>query len=387
MSELSDTGVFSALPLVRPASRVRAGTRLFLAARSSEPCGVETFTRTLVDALSASDRDGRYVLEDVSGRWRDVPGLLRQIMRADCIVFGFPLVAWKRKLAIPLLLLLFARVLRRRVTTFAHEWSGMNLLRRAVLAPYLLLSRDIVVLSPLIARQIVGDPLFGRAARKCRLVPHPPTVRAPTTRAPERMASKAVSAVERAAQNADLVIGHFGALYQGKASMALLEVCAHLRGRGIRPLMVFVGSFTPSLDGFEGKFRARVRELGLESQVIVTGYIETPEEVFALFERISAFLFLFPEGLTARRSSVITCLQSNRPVVVSEPQSRDEFVHHSGLTALIDAGALSFVPRTAGVGEIANCLLAAAERKRGDISPIDGETWWAATTQATRTAL
>lgn len=380
---MSEARAFSAIPLSLPAAGTRIGRRsLFLSACSREPCGVETFTRTLVEALAQSDPQGRYTLGAVSGRWRDVPELLRRIAQADRVVFGFPLVAWKRLLAIPLLLLLCAKVMGRPVTTFAHEWTGMNRLRRLVLAPYLLFSRDIVVLSPLIVYQIASDPLLLRAARRCRLVPHPPTICPPEDRALTEM----VRTVERAARGTDLVVGQFGALYQGKASMALLEVCYHLRGRGIRALMVFVGSFTPSLDGFETKFRARVRELALEDQVIVTGYVGAAEEVFALFERIGVFLFLFPEGLTARRSSVITCLQSNRPVVVSAPLSRDEFAHHPGLSALIDAGALSFVPRAASAAEIADSLLAAAGGQRHDF-PIDGKAWWDATTTATRLAL
>jgi glycosyltransferase involved in cell wall biosynthesis len=348
---------------------------------------VETFTRTLVAALAARDHDAvqaaAYELVSVSGRWRDVPALLHRIAQADRVVFGFPLVAWKRMLVIPLVLLLFAWATRRRISTFAHEWTGLNWLRRLVLSPYLLLSHNILVLSPLIRRQIAADPCVGRAARKCILVPHPPTVRRPQARA----VTDAARSIERAARDADLVIGHFGAIYHGKAAMALLEVCDHLRGRGIRALMVFIGSFTQSLDDYEGKFRARLRELALEDQVMVTGYVSTTEEVFALFERIGVFVFLFPEGLTARRSSVITCLQSNRPVVVSAPQSRDEFRHHQGLTRLIDAGALSFVPRSAPVAEIADRLLAAVAQSTDALPAIDADAWWAATTDATCAAL
>jgi glycosyltransferase involved in cell wall biosynthesis len=371
------------LPLAGTAARVRKRA-LFLSARSAEPCGVETFTRTLVEALAGSDRDAEYELIAVSGRWRDVPGLLRRIAQADRIVFGFPLVAWKRMLLIPLVLLLFAWASCRRISTFAHEWSGLNWLRRLVLSPYLLVSRNILVLSPLIVAQIAADRFLGRAAGKCRLVPHPPTVRRPEIRAD---VTATVRAVERAARDAEIVIGHFGAIYQGKAAMALLEICDHLRGRGIRALMVFVGSFTPSLDGYEGKFRARLRELALEDQVIVTGYVADTAEVFALFERIGVFVFLFPEGLTARRSSVIACLQSNRPVVVSAPQSCDEFRHHHGLTGLIETGSLSFVPRCATAHEIADRLMAAARQPAQRRAAIDGDAWWAATTDATRGAL
>jgi glycosyltransferase involved in cell wall biosynthesis len=397
---MSEIQIISGTSIPSTGAATRARKRaLFLASRSDEPCGVETFTRTLVAALAARDHDAGqdagagYELVAVSGRWRDVPALLARIAQADRIVFGFPLVAWKRMLVVPLVLLLFAWATRRRISTFAHEWTGMNWLRRLVIAPYLLLSRNILVLSPLIRTQIAADPVLARAARKCRLVPHPPTVCRPERRPPTGTAvsgtavSGRVAAVERAARDTDVVIGHFGAIYQGKAAIALLDICDHLRGRGIRALLVFVGSFTNSLDDYEKKFRARLRALALEDQVIVTGYVADTEEVFALFERIGVFVFLFPEGLTARRSSVITCLQSNRPVVVSAPQSVDEFRHHPGLTQLIEDGALSFVPRAAAVAEIADRLLAATAQRRQGLAAIDADAWWAATTEATRAAL
>ena len=121
--------------------------------------------------------------------------------------------------------------------------------------------------------------------------------------------------------------------------------------------------------------------------MIITGYIETEEELFALFERIGVFLFHFPNGLTARHSSVIACLQSNRPVIVSAPQSRNEFLHHEGLTALIESGALSFVSRSAGADEIADQILAATSRAKSASPAIDCNAWWAATTTAARAVL
>src|SRR3984893_18280230 len=156
---MSETQIISrtSIPLAGAATCVRKRS-LFLSARSPEPCGVETFTRTLVAALAARDHDAvqaaAYELVSVSGRWRDVPALLHRIAQADRVVFGFPLVAWKRMLVIPLVLLLFAWATRRRISTFAHEWTGLNWLRRLVLSPYLLLSHNIMVPSPLIRRQI-----------------------------------------------------------------------------------------------------------------------------------------------------------------------------------------------------------------------------------------
>ncbi len=370
------------IPLASDAARP-APRLLFFHTRTDEPCGVETFTRTLAAALAAHDREAAYELVSVSGRWRDVPALLRKIAQARGVVFSFPLVAWKRLFTIPLVLLVFALLMRRRIGTFAHEWAGLHRLRRLVVAPYILLSDTILVLSPFIRDEIVKDPWLAGMADKCALVPHPPTVRRPNG----LRVTPAVQKIEGAANDADIVIGYFGALYQGKDPIGLLTICDHLRSRGVRALMVFVGSFINSLDGYEARFHAKVRELALDDRVIVTGYVSDTEELFALFERIGVFLFLFPEGLTARRSSVITCLQSGRPVVVTAPRSLEEFRHHAGLTALIWSGALSFVPPAADAAGIADQLLAAVQQTSGRHQLIDSNSWWAATTDVTRAAL
>src|SRR5258706_717642 len=105
-----------------------------------------------------------------------------------------------------------------------------------------------------------------------------------------------------------------------------------------------------------------MRQRALEDDVIVTGYVEDEGELFALFERIGVFLFLFPEGLTARRSSVIACLQSNRPVVVSAPQSPSEFDHHTGWTEGIAGEAISFVPPAACAPQISGRVFPVARK-------------------------
>jgi glycosyltransferase involved in cell wall biosynthesis len=364
------------------AAHRRHGT-LFLLTQGAEPCAVEIFTRKLVAALAARAPDKDYAVAELSGRLRDIPSLLRRVARAEGVVFNLPLVSWKRMLATPILVLVVAAALRCRVSVVMHEWSALHWLRRLLFVPFLWLARSVIVISPFVRAQIAASRWIPRAARKFCLVPHPPTI----LRSRERLVTARVEAVRQVARDADLVIGSFGAIYKGKASDALLDVCDHLRKRGIRALVVFAGSFTKSLDDYERAFRAKVAGLGLETQVIVTGYVESEAELYALFEEIGAFLFLFPEGLTARRSSVIACLQSERPVVVTAPQSRDEFAHHAGFKALIEAGALSFVAPDADAGAIANVLVAAARRGRQPMPAIDDEAWWAATTAATEAAL
>jgi glycosyltransferase involved in cell wall biosynthesis len=356
---------------------------LFLLTPSKEECGVESFARLLVSALQNDYPDDGCAVLAVSSRWRDLPAVFRKIAAADGIVFSVPLVAWKRMLLLPLVVLVFACLVRCRVNVFMHEWAALHWLRRLALAPFLLLSRTIIVVSPFIANEIAATPWLMGAARKCRLVPNAPTIRRPgAPRITER-----VLQVREAAKSCDVVIGYFGAIYKGKAATALLDVCENLRNSDVRALIVFVGSFTKSLDGYEQQFWSKVAEYGIADRVIVTGYITDEAELYTLFEDVGSFLFLFPEGLTSRRSSVIHTLQSDRPVVVTAPRSMAEFTHHAGFTRLIEAGVLSFIPEGADRRAIADQLLAAAKQGKRPAPAIEWDTWWRATTAATHAAL
>ena len=356
---------------------------LFLLPQSDEECGVELFTRLLVGALQDDYREQGYAVLAVSDRWRDLPEVFRKIANADQVVFGVPLVAWKRVLLLPLAILLFARLARRPISVFMHEWTAMHWLRRLTLAPFVWLSHTIIVVSPFIAKGLGGTWWLFGAEAKCRLVPNAPALRRPL----EPRVTERVRRVRDAIKRSDVVIGHFGAIYQGKASTALLEVCDHLRRRDLRAVIVFVGGFLNSIDGYEQQFWAKVSALGIQDQVIVTGYIADEAELYTLFDEVGAFLFLFPEGLTARRSSVIHTLQSDRPVVVTSPRSMTEFAHHAGFTRLIEAGVLSFVPEGASLDAVADQLLSAAQQGKRPAPAIDRDAWWHATTAATDAAL
>ena len=356
---------------------------LFLLTPSKEECGVESFARLLVSALQNDYPDDGCAVLAVWSRWRDLPAVCRRIAAADQVVFCVPLVAWKRLLLLPLVVLVFACMVRCRVNVFMHEWAALHWMRRLALAPFLLLSRTIIVVSPFIANEIAGAPWLMGAARKCRLVPNAPTIRRPD----EPRVTERVLRVREVAKSCDVVIGYFGAIYKGKAATALLDICENLRRSGIRAGVVFIGSFPKSLDGYEQQFWSKVAEYGIADQVIVTGYVTDEAELHTLFDEVGSFLFLFPEGLTARRSSVIHTLQSDRPVVVTAPRSMTEFAHHAGFTRLIEAGVLSFIPEGADRRAIADQLLAVAKRGKRPTPAIEWDTWWRATTAATHAAL
>ena len=141
------------------------------------------------------------------------------------------------------------------------------------------------------------------------------------------------------------MIGHFGSIYPGKQPNALLDICAILKERGLKPLIVYIGSFIRGVDKVEKDFYARAAELGIIDDVIVSGYVASDHEVFGLFSEIDAFCYPLDEGLTARRSSILACVQSGRPVIVTGPAEPDEFDHHPRFKALIDRGAIVLVAR------------------------------------------
>ena len=75
--------------------------------------------------------------------------------------------------------LAIARLRARRVILVQHEWNGLHWLRRITYMPALLLADRIVMFSPLVRRELAGDPLVGWTARKCVLAPLPPNIEAP----------------------------------------------------------------------------------------------------------------------------------------------------------------------------------------------------------------
>jgi glycosyltransferase involved in cell wall biosynthesis len=295
----------------------------------------------------------------------------RRILRADTIVFSFPLLAWSRTVLLPILLLLLGSATRRRAVLFLHEWCDLHPLRRATYLPFVALCRTIIMLSPTVEAGFQSDPVVRWARSKCRLALHAPPVLRPAT----RESSPRVEQVQKFASGCDVVIGYFGSIYRKKEPTVLLEVCRHLRRNQVRASVLFVGGFTNSIDGYESRFLQTVRAMGLEDAVFVTGYVERAPELFALLECADVFLYLFPEGLTTRRSSVLTSVEAGRAVLVPEPACAAEVSHHPGYCALIRDGAVQLIPRDASLPQIADTVVAAA--RRGPIArPVDFEAWW-----------
>ncbi len=165
-------------------------------------------------------------------------------------------------------------------------------------------------------RAVRREPAIAPRPAAPGIVPIPPNVILP-----ERLTETALSrliASER--HRGRLVLGHFGSIYPRKQSSQILDLTAALVQRGANPFAVFLGSFVKGQDDVEGDFRARAKALGVEDRIHVSGYIADDADLFAAFAEVDVFAYLFAEGLTSRRGSVLACAMAGRPVVVNAPK-------------------------------------------------------------------
>lgn len=354
---------------------------LFLGAGPQMSCGVGQFTRLLQETVERSDPGSTEKL-NLTRSDGSIGDIWRAAGTAKSVVCNFPIVAWKRVIFRPLLALLFAKLRRRKAVLIQHEWDGLHWLRRLTYLPAIWLADVIVMFSPLVKRELAEDRLVGWTARKVVLAPLPPNIEAPRETAASGLRHKL--AVARA--EGRLVIGHFGSIYPGKQPNALLHIGAILKERGARPLLVYVGSFIRGIDRVEEEFYARAVELGIKDDVIVSGFVASDADVFGLFEEVDAFCYPLQEGLTARRSSVLTCVQSGRPLVVTGPALPDEFDHHPRFRQLIDRGAIVLVPRGSSDEAYADHIMSAIKSPPAR-TPFDFAGWWQDVARAVKAQL
>lgn len=344
-------------------------------------CGVGQFTRLLSEAVERLE-PGSCTTLTLTHDEGSLAAIWRAVGSARGVVCNFPVVAWKRVLFAPLLALAMARMRRRKVVLIQHEWRGLHRLRRITYMPALLLADTIVMVSPLVQRELADDPLLGWTATKSVLAPLPPNIEAP----PEITDSKLRSRLAAARAEGRLLLGHFGSIYPGKQPNALLDIGAILKARGMKPLIVYVGSFIRGVDNVEQEFYARAAELGLVDDVIVSGFVASSEEVFGLFSEIDAFCYPLQEGITARRSSILTCVQSGQPVIVTGPALRQEFDHHPRFKQLIESGAIALVARGSGNEAYADRIADVVKRPPVR-APFDFDGWWKDAAEAVRARL
>lgn len=343
---------------------------LFLGAGAEMQCGVGQFTRLLCEAIDKLD-PGHSATLTLTRSEGSLDEIWRAVGSTQSVVCNFPIVAWKRVILRPLLALAAARLRGRRAVLVQHEWTSLHWLRRLTYLPALLLADKIITFSPQVQRELARHPLLGWTAAKCVLAPLPPNIRAPADIADTPLRERLAAA----RKSGRLVVGHFGSIYPGKQPNTLLDIAAILKESGHKPLIVYIGSFIKAFDNVEQDFYARLNELGITEDVVVTGYVASDAEVFGLFSEIDAFCYPLEEGLTARRASILTCVQSTRPVIVTGPAHADEFDHHPRFKGLIERRAITLVPRGSPDRAFADRIIAAI-KSPPPAAPFDFAGWW-----------
>lgn len=251
---------------------------LFIVFTTAVPCGAEDFALKMAAALKRCGSACGNSLLKISGRWSDLTTALSKMRKAERIVFNLPLVAWKRTILLSWVLLLFAFGQHQQIFVFLHEWSNLHPLRRLVLMPFILFSKTIVIPSPYIREQLAVDRWAGWAECKCELALHAPTVKRPS----ERLVSDTVRQVEKLRAEKNVLIGHFGSIYKGKGTDALLDICTYFRGRGVDASVVFIEGMIKSLNDYESILRYEVEclKLALSEFCVVSAAIWRASWVF-----------------------------------------------------------------------------------------------------------
>lgn len=326
---------------------------LFLVSSATLPCGVEMFARCLFEAWLEIGAVGELVALSDNGI------ATAKLRGSDILVLNLPLVAWKKSLFSPLLALFAAKLHGKHTLAVLHEWKDLAWQRRAIFSIYLLLVDMVMFSSPMVAEQFSRRGFRLRSPRNAGILPVPPNLALPSEVAETELSRRII---DRA--RGRVVIGQFGSIYPKKNSTFVMDVAVELKRRGLKPLVVFAGSFIKGADQIEDEFNEKVRTLGLEQDVIVSGYLETAADVFAVLNRMDALVYDFAEGLTSRRSSVLTSLQSGSPVIVNAPLRSDEFDHHPVFARALSENMLHLVPLKATPADYADAVEAALGSRR-----------------------
>ena len=165
----------------------------------------------------------------------------------------------------------------------------------------------------------------------------------------------------------------------------MLNIGAVLKSRGLNPLLVYIGFFIRGVDRWKKSSCPRVRAWS-DRRRYRQRLRASDHEVFGLFGGIDVFCYLLDEGLTARRASILTSVQSGRPVIVTCPAMPDEFDHHPRLKKLIDSGAILLVPRASNDEKYADAITSALKRPPTRES-FNFDGWWEDVAQAVRSRL
>ncbi len=112
--------------------------------------------------------------------------------------------------------------------------------------------------------------------------------------------------------NNDIIIASFGTLHISKNIQLILETLRKLKEEDINFFFIWIGG-NPE-DEQLNNIRERLKRHGLAEKVLLTGFL-TPEEIQEYLSIVDIFIAPFIDGITTRRTSVITGMEYGLPVI------------------------------------------------------------------------
>jgi len=114
-----------------------------------------------------------------------------------------------------------------------------------------------------------------------------------------------------------IMLLYFGFVVPGRKLETLLHAAAQLKERGVRLRLVLVGGTGPGCERYAASCRSLTADLGLESEVLWTGYAE-PRMVESALAAADLFIAAIERGADCRNSSILAAMEAGVPVLTTE---------------------------------------------------------------------
>jgi len=110
---------------------------------------------------------------------------------------------------------------------------------------------------------------------------------------------------------------YFGFIVPGRRLETLLRAAARLKDRGMRLRLVLVGGGGPGCERYAAACRRLTADLGLEPEVLWTGYAP-PRTVGRALAAADLFVSAIERGADCRNSSILAAMEAGLPILTTE---------------------------------------------------------------------
>lgn len=331
-------------------------------------CGVTDYVESIAESLEGND-DVRFdmVRLEAARPFTFVATLVKQLRAGGVVHLELPIEGWGNSI-LPGIALFLARLFTRRgkIVLTLHEWKSLNLLRFLSELPDVWSADQIVLVSREQWQAFRASKSPPRRLRDtAALIPIGANVKGT---APARIES-------RRTVGPGLTIGYFGVLYGAKQPELMLRTIAALKRRGTKARLTIVGDFLADKPRDRTGFFTLAEELGVSGNIDFRGRVEDSADVLAALADADVQMLLFSDGASARRSSLLTALQLDRPVVTTVPERADEFEEWPEIERQMADGAIASVAPDAEPDVVADALLRVV-REHPSRPPVDAASIW-----------